>query len=321
MRSWVSHWKWTRWGRGVPVLAACLALAGGLPPRPLAAQATPAAIVLAVDGEVSVIRDQGDATAVRTAAPGMRLLLGERVSPESGASVTVVTRSGERRVLDGPAVLTPPEDPAYGDIFVRAAGLLARAVNAAGLSSPNVDGDLRRAPGLPVPIAPRNGILVLEAQPRLTWSPVAGAARYTLVLRSEDGPTIRHATGDTTFVVPRALAPGRRYFWTVEVEDRAAPEAAFRTLSDADATGLVQGLAQLREAGFDPDGEGRLLKVVLFSDLGLYYAALSELTALEASAGALAPEAWLLKGEILDRLGLLEQARAAFRRAAEAGAS
>ena len=48
---------------------------------------------------------------------------------------------------------------------------------------------------------------------------------------------------------------------------------------------------------------------------GLYYDAVDAIRALEQAGDPLGPDLYLLKGEVLDRLGRLEEAREAFDRA------
>ena len=67
--------------------------------------------------------------------------------------------------------------------------------------------------------------------------------------------------------------------------------------------------------GLDPAGDRRLLAAVVFTDLGLYYGAARALAEMEESGERLGADLFLLKGEVLDRLGQLEEAREAFDRA------
>ena len=64
--------------------------------------------------------------------------------------------------------------------------------------------------------------------------------------------------------------------------------------------------------GLDPLVEGRLLAAVVFTDFGLYYDAVAALSDLEQGGDPLGADLYLLKGEVLDRLGRLDEAREAF---------
>lgn len=285
------------------LVAAALTLAAS------ASQDAPAAVVLRVQGEVTWQRGDAEPTA---AAVGTRLSEGDRLSPAEGASAVLVTRSGRREDVTEPIVLEPGEGAEYGDVFTRAIGVLAQAAQGTGRSAPNRQGMIRPIPGTAAPVSPKNGIMVMEAQPRLTWFSLEGVDEYTVQIRTEGQVPQRFTTADTSFIVPRALAAGRTWYWTVGAGRRVAPEESFQTLSDDSATLLVRALAELRQLGLEPDGAGRFLSVIVLADLGLYYTALEELAGIEADSNELSADALLLKGEILDRLGRLDEARDAF---------
>jgi Flp pilus assembly protein TadD len=63
--------------------------------------------------------------------------------------------------------------------------------------------------------------------------------------------------------------------------------------------------------GLDPRGDGLLLTLVAYRDMGLFYEAREAVQAVEAT-GPLSWELYKLKGEILAELGHEEEARAAF---------
>lgn len=302
--------------RALPVVA-LLTLAA-----PAVGQGQALAVVLQAEGPVQVIREVRDTTGAPTllrmpARVGTRLLAGDRVEPQAGGSLTVIHRTGEAGTLGEPAFMEAPDQDTESELFGRTVSILSRAAAASARTVPNRQGWIRPAPGAPV--SPRNGVLVMEAQPRLRWLAVDGAPDYTVQIRTPGEATVRYTAADTSLVVPRALSPGTTYHWRVEAGGSQGPETSFRTISDAEATTLVEGLADLRARGFDPEGAGRLLKVMIFADLELFYAALSELVAVEAGAGPPGPDLLLLKGEILDRLGWLEEARRAFDRAEALG--
>lgn len=298
----------------VPLLALLAPAASALP------QEAPLAVVLQVDGRVEVIREVRDSTGAPTlqtvpARVGTRLRVGDRVNPRDGGGLTVINRDGEPESVEEPTFLEAPEGTGNGELFARTVQVLSRAVAGAGRADADRRSGIEPLPGVPAAISPRNDILVIEAQPRLAWFSVDGAADYTVRIRTSDGDTVRYPASDTSLIVPRALAPGRTFYWSVEGAGRVGPEVRFRTISDAQATALVEGLASLRARGFDPDREGRLLKVIIFAELELFQPALAELLAVEARAGQLGPAVLALKGEILSRLGRLDEARRAFDRA------
>lgn len=266
-------------------------------------------MVLEVEGPVQLIREVRDSTGaptleIRPVRVGDPLRTGDRVDPREGATLTVINREGDPEVMGEPVFLEAPAGEPASPLFRRTAAVLARSEPAAATR----DGMQPRA-GVPTPVDPRSGILITEAQPRLRWLGVDGASGYTVLIRSPGEREARYTTADTSLVLPRALSPGRTYYWSVEADGRAGPETSLRTISDAEATALVEGLAEIRARGFDPDGAGRLLKVALYAELGLLYAALPELLAVEAGAGEAGTHLLGLKARILDGLGRLDEAR------------
>lgn len=289
--------------RAAALLAAALLLGA------TASQDEPLAVVLKVQGEVALHRGEADPAPAGT---GTRLVLGDRLEPAEGASATLVTRTGRKEEVTEPILIQPGEGAYDGDVFTRTVGVLTQAARGTARTAPNRQGMIRPIPGIPGQIRPRNGIVVATPSPVFTWFAVPGATTYTLQLRTAGELPRRYTSSDTTFVLPEPLEPGRTWFWTVGAGARAAPEDSFRTLSEEGAAALAESLAAVAGMGFDPADDGRLLAVILYTDLGLSYRALEELEALEAETGGLGADALLLKGELLDRLGRLDEARAAF---------
>lgn len=283
-------------------------------------QAEAVAVVLRVDGVVELIREVRDSAGApglvrRSVRVGHRLQAGDRVEPRGDGNLAVLNRTGQRETIREPVFLEARTEAGGDDLFRRTVDMLDRAGGADTRVTPARVDAVRPRPGVPVPVAPRNGVLIMAAQPRLEWFAVEGAEEYTVRIGAPGEREVRYTAADTSLVLPRALAPGRRYDWRVEVAGRPGPEASLRTISDDEATALVEGLADLRARGFDPDGEGRLLKVVIYTGLELLYGALDELLALEARAGDAGADVVALKGEILARVGRVDEARRALDRA------
>ena len=297
------------------VLAAALllpALAG-----PAAAQDAPAALVVKLQGEVSIRR----AGATAPAAVGARLEPGDEVVPAAGARAYLVHRSGQTQVVaERTTIAAPAAGTAQGDVFSRTVRVLAQAANSNARTQPNRQGMIRPIPGEPVLVAPRNGIKVSGVYPTFRWLPVEGATGYTLQLRSEGERPRRFQLGAVTeWTLPEkeaALVPGRTYQWTIApTGGRPTREVPFTVLADAERQQLASGIEAISGLGLDPRGEGQLLAVVVFTDLGRYYDAAAALDRMETAGDALGPDLYLLKGEVLDALGRLDEARAAFDRA------
>ena len=85
-------------------------------------------------------------------------------------------------------------------------------------------------------------------------------------------------------------------------------------ISLEEAVELEDYLDEIAVFGLDPRGDGLLLTVVAYREMGLFYEARRALDEVEAG-GPLGEELYRLKGEILAELGHEEEARAAFDRA------
>jgi tetratricopeptide (TPR) repeat protein len=150
--------------------------------------------------------------------------------------------------------------------------------------------------------------------------PVANATGYTLQLRTEgERPRRFTVDGANQWTLPAseaALTQGRTYQWTVApAGGRPTREEPFTVIGDQDRQALELGIQAINGMGLDPLAEGRMLAAVIFTDLGLYYDAVAALAELEQAGDPFNADLYLLKGEVLDRLGRLDEAREAFDRA------
>lgn len=297
------------------VLLSCAVLLG-LPLRAAAQDAT-AALVVKLQGSVSV--KSGSAT--QPAAVGTKLQVGDEVIPAAGAKAYLVHRSGQTQVVaERTTIAAPAAGAAQGDMFSRTVRVLASAATSDARTQPNRQGMIRPIPGEPVLVAPRNGIKVSGTHPTFTWMPVTGATGYTIQIRTDGQPPRRFDVGAvTSWTLPSSeagLAPGRQYQWTVAPKGgRPTREVPFLMLGPDDRKLLDGGIDAIAGMGLDPKGEGQMLSVVVFTDLGLYYDAAEAIERMEKSGDALTPDLYLLKGEVLDALGRLDEAREAFDRA------
>jgi hypothetical protein len=148
---------------------------------PLRAQEPPAALVVKLQGDVSI--RHGGATAA--AVVGARLEAGDEVIPAAGARAYVVHRSGQTQVVSERTTIAAPPAAAPGDAFSRTVRVLAQAATSNARTQPNRQGMIRPIPGEPVLVAPRNGIKVSGLRPTFSWMAVDGASGYTLQLRAE----------------------------------------------------------------------------------------------------------------------------------------
>jgi hypothetical protein len=298
------------------VPAVAILLAGGFTAQ--AIQEGPVAVVVKVEGQVELHREGG----MRMVAVGDRLADGDRIVPSEGAHAVVVARGGTRRTIDEEAIITPPEGGAGDrDMFDRTVRVLAQVATTDARAQPNRQGMIRPLPGQPGLIAPRNGLVLLSERPTFTWYSVEGARGYRLQVRLDAGAPRRFEVGaDTVWTFPgdqEALLPGRTYRWTVAPvgSGRVAQEGTFRVIGESARGEVMDELAFLADMGMDPEDDGLFLAAVIYSEAGLMYDAARALDRLERAGGPLGASVYLLRGEVLNALGDLDGASAAFDRA------
>lgn len=287
-------------------------------PRGATAQQTPpAALVVKLQGDVGIKHG----TSTIPAVVGARLDVGDEVIPAAGARAYLVQRSGQTQVVTARTTIAAPAANApQGDAFSRTVRVLAQAATSNARTQPNRQGMIRPIPGEPVLVAPRNGIKISGLRPTFSWMAVDGAAGYTLQLRTAGVPPRRFQIGKVTeWTLPAsetALEPGKEYLWTIApAGGRPTREVPFTVIGADVRRQLDDGIRAISGMGLDPKAEGQLLAVVVFTDLGLYYDAVDAIRRMETGGDALSSDVYLLKGEVLDALGRLEEARDAFDRA------
>jgi tetratricopeptide (TPR) repeat protein len=281
------------------------------------AQQSPAALIIKVSGAVSV--KIGNAAPVAAAA-GTPLSVGDQILPQGGQAV-VVHSTGRKQDVSAALTIQAPS-AAQSSTFSRAAGVIASAATSNARSAPNRQGMIRPVPGEPVLVSPRNGVTVMGTRPTFTWLTVDGANGYMIQIRRRGGAFMRLESADTTFTLPSAapaLMPGETYTWTVAPMGAGRPtrEQAFTVIGGTAYAAVQDDLRELADNDLDPLTDGLFLTVTIYSDAGLFYEAAAALAFLEESGSPLSAQAWLLRGEIYDALGQLDDARDAFDRADE----
>ena len=272
-------------------------------------QEEPVAIVVDVSGSVTI--QTGEAAPV-AATVGASLLPGDRIVPADGGTAMLLRVGGQPITVNEPVVMASREAVDRGDMFTRTVGVLAQAATTNARNVPNRQGMIRPIPGEPTPLSPRNGIVTLNAMPTFTWASVEGATGYTIQIRRAGAAPMRLESPDTVFTVTDALEPGHTYYWTVAAGRRAAREDSVRIATPEQHAQIDAALASIREMGLNPEAEGRVLSLIVYVDSGLYYEALGAIEGIESTGAPVSADVLLLKGEILDALGRIDDARAAF---------
>jgi hypothetical protein len=300
------------------VLAALLLLPSGATLR----QEGPVAVVVSLSGPVQLRMGDGEP---RAATVGTRLAVGDQILPGADATAVLVFSSGATRTLSAATTIEIPGGEAAGDMFTRTVQVLAQAASSDARTQPNRQGMIRPIPGTPEIISPRNGIPVRGVRPTFTWYPADKKTHHMLQIRQEGSPPARYEVGAvSSWTLPSdapPLSPGERYRWTVGPmgRGRVSREMEFQVLSVEAHDTLNERLGILLGAGLDPEGDGGFLAAVIYREAGLYYDAAEALGFLEDAGQPLGVEALLLKGEIMDAMGDLEAAQAAFDQADRMG--
>ena len=294
------------------IAASSFLLLGATAGRPF--QEGPAAVVISVQGAVQVRLAGADPAA---AAVGNRLAGGDQVIPGGGEAVIVHASGRTQRVTETLTIeAAAGQQTSTGTKILR---VLASAAMTDARGNPNRQGMIRPIPGEPVLISPRNGLTVQKARPTFTWHSVDGATGYTIQVRRLDGGRERFEVSDTVWTVPSdapALQRGSTYAWTVApANGRPTREQRFVVQGDDEYGQIAEELESLEAIGLDPLGDGLLMVAIVYRDAGLFYDASVALAALEDSGAPMSAEVFLLSGEILDSMGDLDAASAAFDKA------
>lgn len=309
----------TQWKRTL-VVAPWLLLITGVAMATLAPD--PVALLVKYEGDVQVQRPGADAPL--GGEVGLQLLAGDRLLVPEGGRAVFLYRTG--RLVNASAAVTieEMEETEASSLFTSTVRTLGEVATTDARTQPNRQGMIRPIAGAPAPVAPRNEVRVLGVRPTFTWYAVPEARGYMLQLQRKgpDSPSpVRYQVGtDTTWTLPASetpLVPGATYTWTVGGDGvgRVAAPQQFTVIGGEELAELQSHLNGLIEAGIDPAADGLFLTALAYRDAGLFYEARRALRQLEEQGDGSGSTFFMLKGEVLDALGELEGAEAAFRTA------
>lgn len=308
-----------RWIRST-IIAFALVLGAGVAMAGMTED--PVALLVKLQGGVTV--ERAGQPAAESGAVGMQLNVGDRVVVAEGGEAVVLYRSGKLVKAAAPVTIEQPAGTENSSLFANTVRTLGQVATTDARTQPNRQGMIRPIAGAPVPVAPRNGIRVMDVRPTFVWTGVEGARGYMIQVQREgpDAPRpVRFNAGlDTVWTWPRTeapLLPGATYVWTVGGEGigRVAEPQRFTVASSKDMAAVEQTLTALTEAGIDPAVDGLFLAALAYRDAGLFYEALGALDRIEAQGNASGPAFHMLRGEVYDAIGDGPGAEAAFRRA------
>lgn len=282
--------------------------------------AEPAAVVVSVTGGVQVQRSGQSAAAPATV--GLNLNAGDKVIVASGGKATLLYKSGKLEPATATVTIAEPNTPQPQGMFKQAVETVAQVATTNARVQPNRQGMIRPVAGEPVPIAPRNGVKVIDVRPTFTWFKVAGASQYTVQIRRVNpagGAPVRFQSSDTVFHYPSTtspLVPGAEYEWTVGAGSggRIGNVVRFKIVSGDEFNQIATTLRELHTAGVDPMGDGQFVMALAYREAGLFYEA-NRLTEQLSKSGTKGRIFFLLRGEVLDAIGDLDGASRAFQAA------
>lgn len=288
--------------------------------------ADPVALLVKFQGDVKVEK-MGAKDAV-AGAVGAQLSPGDRVLVANGGEAVVLYKTG--RLVKAASTVTIEDVPegTESSLFSNTVKTLGQVATTDARTQPNRQGMIRPLAGAPVPISPRNSIVILGARPTLTWFSVPNVEDYIVMVQrvgTNPGQPVRYNVGaDTTWTLPLSappLIPGATYSWTVGGAGigRPAGQQHFTVASSETLATLEQTLNGLITAGIDPDGDGLFLTALAYRDAGLYYEALRALDQIESQGNGRGRAYHMLRGDVYDALGMISAAENAFSMADAAG--
>lgn len=290
-----------------------------------AAQAAdPVALLVKFNGDVAIQRNGADASVAGEV--GMQLEAGDQVVVADGGEAVVLYRTGRLLKAASTVTIEAVETSESSSLFTNTMRTLGQVATTDARTQPNRQGMIRPIAGAPVPIAPRNAIKVLDVRPTFTWFSVEGTSEYMVQLQRQgpDAPApVRYPVGsDTTWTLPLTDAPlvsGATYVWTVgSPVGRVADPKRFTVASADDVAAIQATMDGLIDAGIDPATDGLFLTALAYRDVGLFYEAHRAIRQIEEDGNGTGRAFFMLKGEVLDALGMVDAAEDAFQMAEEA---
>jgi len=283
-------------------------------------RADPSAMLVSIAGKVEVQRS-GKAVA---SGPGSSLEAGDRVIVPTGGKAVILYRTGKMQTATATVTVEARASEQPGNIYSQAVKTATQVATTDAAKQPNRQGAIRPVAGEPVPIAPRNDIVVLDVRPSFTWFAVPGATLYTVQIRRTDlagsRPVRFEAGRDTVFTFPAnapALVPGATYEWTVGAGAgaRTASLQTFKVISSKEFEAYSVALNEISTSGIDPMTDGLFVAALAAREAGLYYEADRALAQMSRNGAGSGRMYHLLRGVVWDRLGDLEARAKAFQAA------
>ena len=275
--------------------------------------------VLEVEG---VVQSKMFGEKIRLLRPGDFLRIGEELSVRADSWVTLAMADSTVRKFDGPATITIEEDlrKTGGGILARLGSAIVGVLFSQQKERPEAVMTTRRVESLeenksclPLLVRPSPGSNVLEKPTRFEWRKVEGVPLYRVSVYSQDRILWQGTTSDSEIDCPSehcSFRPGELYYWVVEgiIGNSAlrSKAADFKVLPEDTRSELYEALREADSSCPDPE-LSTLIKVRLCLRLNLYHKAL-EIFDSYWKERSLDRRAYMLRAEIKERIGLLEDA-------------
>ena len=316
---------------GYAVAAACLAVFGVLA---LAASAGPgdtsearpiAAKVIALEGVTEVQAPGGSPRALRV---GDCVYFGENLAVSKGGSATLAMSDKTLREFTGPTTLTleadtgPAGGTALGNLTAAMADMLfsgkPRTLEAV-MATRAVDASAETKTSVPALIRPAPGENLMEAPRQFTWKGVDGVPLYRVSVYNANQMMWQGTTSESKATCPAKTCdfnPGEVYYWVVEAlvgNTALRSQAADFTILSADSRAALAKAMTDADAAVSNPAAATALKARLCLESGAYARALEVLD--QAIAGSPSRAALVLRAEVKNAIGLIDEALADYRQA------
>jgi hypothetical protein len=260
------------------------------------------------------------------AAAGDFIYEGSELTIPRGGAATLAMYDKTLREFTGPSTVTISRDrieagTVLGNLTAAVADMLFSSNRPASqaVMATRAIGDASNAVSLPILTQPAPGENLTDMPRQFKWRGIRGVPLYRITVYSASEMMWQATTAETEIHWPIKdchFEPGQTYYWVVEAlvgNTTLRSEAGDFTLLDKDgATQLSRGLSEAATSTAEP-ARSLALQARLCLDMHAYSEALDVLdTAIETAPSR---EAFVLRAEVNDALGLKEEALSDYRKA------
>jgi hypothetical protein len=256
-------------------------------------------------------------------------MAGEEVKVHAGSAVTVAMRDGTVREFAGPTTLVIEHDRGGtgGTVLANLASalidMLFRQEERASetvMATRHVAVDDGRKMLVPVLVHPAPGARLLRAPAVFEWIGIQGVRLYRVSVYSTRELLWQETTSASRAGCPAEgcdLRPGETYYWVVEAlvgDTTLRPEAADFEILGAEAREGLESALTATDSSVGDSRTAMILKVNICMDANVFDTA-AEILDRYIEDGPSDRTAYMLRGEISERMGLAEDAVHYYRKA------